>query len=150
MKFEKAVPADAEELLRLQKCAYQSEAEIYNDFTIPPLIQTLEELRKDFCSSNFYVVRENNSIAASINLRIDGYTGYVGRVVVTPEKQGKGIGSFLMDEVEKQFSGLKRLELFTGHLSVRNLAIYSHKGYKEFRSEIVTQNLKFIYLEKEL
>jgi hypothetical protein len=31
---------DYEEILDLQKLAYQSEAIIFNDFTIPPLTQT--------------------------------------------------------------------------------------------------------------
>lgn len=39
-----ASPADAAAILALQKLAYQSEARLYNDFSIPPLLQTLEEL----------------------------------------------------------------------------------------------------------
>ena len=38
---------DAAEILALQKLAYRSEAEIYDDYTIPPLTQTLEEMRTD-------------------------------------------------------------------------------------------------------
>jgi hypothetical protein len=48
MEIEKATVFDAEEILTLQKLAYQSEAEIYNDFNIPPLVQTLESIEKDF------------------------------------------------------------------------------------------------------
>jgi hypothetical protein len=44
--IEEATVSDAEEILALQKLAYQSEAEIYNDFGIPPLVQTLEAWRK--------------------------------------------------------------------------------------------------------
>jgi hypothetical protein len=39
---------DAKDILDLQKLAYQSEAQIYNDYTIPPLTQSLEEIRDDF------------------------------------------------------------------------------------------------------
>ncbi|OGQ10499.1 MAG: hypothetical protein A2026_16065 [Deltaproteobacteria bacterium RBG_19FT_COMBO_46_12] len=48
MEIERATVLDAEEILTLQKLAYRSEAEIYNDFNIPPLLQTLESLEKDF------------------------------------------------------------------------------------------------------
>ncbi len=41
MEIERAIISDAEEILSLQKLAYRSEAEIYNDFNIPPLVQTL-------------------------------------------------------------------------------------------------------------
>jgi hypothetical protein len=44
MVIEKAVVNDAEKILSLQKIAYRSEAEIYDDFTIPPLKQTSEEI----------------------------------------------------------------------------------------------------------
>jgi hypothetical protein len=40
MIIEQAGVEDAGEILRLQKLAYQSEARIYNDYTIPPLLQT--------------------------------------------------------------------------------------------------------------
>ena len=39
-----ANPNDAEAILDLQKRAYASEAEIYNDYNIPPLTQTLMKL----------------------------------------------------------------------------------------------------------
>jgi 2-aminoadipate transaminase len=44
MRIDRATVEDAKEILDLQKLAYQSEAEIYNDYTIPPLTQTLEEM----------------------------------------------------------------------------------------------------------
>ena len=43
MEIEIAMIQDAEEILALQKLAYRSEAEIYEDYSIAPLIQTLEE-----------------------------------------------------------------------------------------------------------
>lgn len=36
---------DAVEILDLQKLAYQSETQIYDDWTIPPLLQTIEKNR---------------------------------------------------------------------------------------------------------
>ena len=46
--IERANIEDAKEILDLQKLTYQSEAENYNDYTIPPLTQTLEEIEADF------------------------------------------------------------------------------------------------------
>ena len=48
MIVERANVEDVEEILALQKLAYQSEAIIYNDYTIPPLTQTLEGVKADF------------------------------------------------------------------------------------------------------
>jgi hypothetical protein len=41
MMITQAAAADAAEILALQKLAYQSEAAIYQDYSIPPLTQTL-------------------------------------------------------------------------------------------------------------
>ena len=46
--YLRAEPSDAPEILALQKIAYQSEAEIYGDDSLPALQQTLDELQNDF------------------------------------------------------------------------------------------------------
>ena len=48
-----ALKTDLEQILDLQKEAYASEAQIYNDFTIPPLLQTLVDLENEFESNIF-------------------------------------------------------------------------------------------------
>ena len=47
MLIQPAQPQDAAEILALQKLAYQSEAAIYGGFSIPPLTQTLDQMRAD-------------------------------------------------------------------------------------------------------
>jgi hypothetical protein len=53
IKIEDATVADAEQILELQKWAYISEAEIYSDYNIPPLIQTQGEIIEDFDAQLF-------------------------------------------------------------------------------------------------
>jgi hypothetical protein len=48
IEISRATHEDAVEILSLQKLAYQSEAQIYNDWTIPPLLQTAEEIKDEF------------------------------------------------------------------------------------------------------
>ena len=47
MNIVEATTDDAEHILNLQRIAYESEARRYNDYTLPPLIQTLDEIRAD-------------------------------------------------------------------------------------------------------
>ena len=42
MEITQATAEDAAAILALQRLAYQSEAEVYGDFSIPPLTQTLK------------------------------------------------------------------------------------------------------------
>ncbi len=48
MIIKRASADDLKEILDLQKLAYVSEAEIYKDYSIPPLTQTLEQIQADF------------------------------------------------------------------------------------------------------
>ena len=48
MMIERATAADLPELLAVQKVAYQSEAEIYGDASLPALRQSLAEKTADF------------------------------------------------------------------------------------------------------
>ena len=66
MIIEQATVEDANEILNLQKLAYKSEAEIYNDFTIQPLRQTLEEIEAEFKNQTFLKVSVKRKIVGSV------------------------------------------------------------------------------------
>lgn len=146
--IEPAVIDDAEEILALQKTAYQSEAELYNDFTLAPLTQTLDELKKDFQGQIFLKSAMNHKIIGSVRAWQEGQSCYIRRLVVHPLYQNHGIGRQLMAEIEKRFSAAARFEVFTGHKSNHNIRFYQTLGYKIFRIEIVSEKRKRVYLQK--
>lgn len=67
MHIECSVQEDLKALLDLQKLAYQSEAELCNDYTIPPLTQTYESICEDFSNMEMLkAVDENDNIVGSV------------------------------------------------------------------------------------
>ncbi|MFB0561010.1 MAG: GNAT family N-acetyltransferase [Candidatus Lokiarchaeia archaeon] len=148
MEIKYAQIGDMPVILELQKLAYQSEAEIYNDFTIPPLTQTLEEIKNDFSHQTFIKAIINDKIIGSVRAYEKEGTCYIGRLIVHPDFQNQGIGTKLMNKIEAIFQDAKRYELFTGHKSKRNLYLYQKLGYKKFKTEKINENLKLVYLEK--
>jgi N-acetylglutamate synthase-like GNAT family acetyltransferase len=146
--IERAKVEDAKEILALQKLAYQSEAAIYDDYTIPPLMQTLEEIKADFERQVFLKASVDGRIIGSVRAHVRQETCLIGRLIVHPDFQNQGIGARLMGEIEKAFSQAKRYELFTGHLSERNLHFYQKRGYKIFKREKITEDLTLVFLEK--
>jgi GNAT superfamily N-acetyltransferase len=148
MRVERATVDDAEEILSLQKLAYQSEAEIYDDFTIPPLTQTLEEIKKDFESQIFLKAVTDGRIMGSVRGFVREGTCYIGRLIVHPDFQNQGIGTQLMNRIEEVFKGAQRFEIFTGHKSERNLYLYEKLGYKRFKTVTASEKLTIVYLEK--
>ena len=149
MIIEKATVKDAEELLALQKLAYRSEAEIYHDFSLPPLVQTLEGMKKDFVNQLFLkAVTEEGRILGSVRAYAKEGTCYIGRLIVHPDFQSQGIGTKLLNGMEGVFNTCQRFELFTGDQSERNLRLYQKLGYKIFKNAKMTDQTTIVFLEK--
>jgi GNAT superfamily N-acetyltransferase len=139
---------DAAEILALQKLAYHDEATIYNEFGIPPLIQTLDEMRADIERQTCLKAVIDGRIVGSVRAYLSEGTCFVGRLIVQPDLQNRGIGTRLMNEIEHLLSHAARFELFTGHLSERNLYLYRKLGYRPFTKERISDALTLVYLEK--
>jgi ribosomal protein S18 acetylase RimI-like enzyme len=150
MKIEDAIVADAEQILELQKLTYISEAEIYTDYNIPPLIQTLEEIIREFDEQLFLKATIDNTIIGSVRAYLQNSSCFIGRLIVHPDHQNRGIGTKLMCEIENRFSHADRFELFTGHKSEQNINFYQKLGYNIIGIEQINDNLKFVYLEKKI
>ena len=148
MFISQASIGDGEAILKLQKIAYQSEAQLYNDFSISPLMQTLDQIKADFATKVFLKTVSGSDIVGSVRGYQEKGTCYVERLIVDPAFQNQGIGTALMRHIESAFAEAKRFELFTGHRSEKNIHLYQKLGYQEFRREKATENLTFVFLEK--
>lgn len=144
----KAEQNDLAAILQLQKNCYLSEAEIYNDYEIPPLTQSLESLEKEFENSMILKSVINGEIVGSIRGYVSDDTAYIGKLIVRTDCQNIGIGRQLMNGIEMSFTDCKRIELFTGFKSEKNLYLYNKLGYKEFKRKAIDANLTLVYLEK--
>jgi N-acetylglutamate synthase-like GNAT family acetyltransferase len=148
MIIERAVIENAGEILDLQKLAYLSEAEIVDDFTIPPLHQTIDEIRSEFDHQIFLKVELENRIVASVRCYLEKETCHIGKLIVHPDCQNSGIGTKLLNAAEKQFPDAERYELFTGQKSKKNLHLYEKNSYRLFKTQIVSEKLTLVFLEK--
>lgn len=148
VSVERAERRDAGAILALQKLAYQSEADLYQDYTILPLTQTLEQITSEFEEQVFLKAVEDGRIVGSVRAHQDEGTCYVGRLIVHPDAQGRGIGRQLMDAIEREFAEAARFELFTGHLSERNIRFYQGLGYRCFRQRELSNNVSLVYMQK--
>jgi len=131
MKILQASVKDANEILNLQKSAFQIEAEIYNNYDISPLKETIEEISRCFKTHVFLKAEDSGKIVGAVRAFEKDETCYIGRLAVSKEMQNRGIGTLLMKEIEKYFKP-KRFELFTGAKSEKNIRLYKKLGYSPF------------------
>ena len=132
-------PADAGEVLTLQRAAFVQEALIYDAVDMPPLTQTLDELHAELVENLGCVALDGTRIVGAVRARLDDGLLLVGRIAIAPDQQGSGLGTALLDAVEQRGreAGATEAELFTGSLSEANLRLYEREGYVE--SERVPQ-----------
>jgi ribosomal protein S18 acetylase RimI-like enzyme len=89
-----------------------------------------------------------DKIIGSVRATLDSGTCQIGRLIVHPYCQGKGIGTLLMGEIEAAFSSAERFELFTGIKSINNIRLYQRIGYREYREEDLSPNVRIVFMEK--
>lgn len=149
--FMNILPArlgQSEALLALQQRAYQSEARLYNDWTLPPLTQSLASIHEDIAMMTVLVAMRAESIVGSVRGRLSESTCHIGRLIVEPQWQSRGIGTALLAAIEARFPEAENFELFTGSKSSGNLRLYQRLGYQVIRCQAVAPHLELMFLRK--
>jgi GNAT superfamily N-acetyltransferase len=146
--IREAVPGDAAEILALQHLCYRSEAQLNGDFQIPPLLQDLAGMQADLAGQRVLKAVVDERIVGSVRACERDGTCHVGRLIVHPELQNRGLGTRLLGEIEACFPDATRFELFTGARSERNLYLYQKLGYVPFRREQLSERTALVFLEK--
>ncbi|MBD8024909.1 GNAT family N-acetyltransferase [Microbacterium gallinarum] len=145
-------PDDAGETLTLQRAAFVQEALIYDSVQMPPLTQTLDELRAELVENLGCVAVDHGRLVGAVRAQADGELLLVGRLAIAPDRQGEGLGSRLLEAVEERgrASGCREAELFTGSLSEANLRLYERCGYRETTRVEEDDGIEQVFLRKPL
>ncbi|TDC39960.1 GNAT family N-acetyltransferase [Actinomadura sp. KC345] len=149
---ERAGPQDAGEILTVQRAAYVAEAQLYGDPFISPLVESAEQLRR-VLSGDAVVLKAvlDGRLVGAVRAQFSEHTCLVGRLVVVPDLQGRGIGRRLLAAMEDEVTGrADACVLFTGHLSEANLRLSRRAGYTETHRERVAAHLTFVHMRKPL
>ncbi|GAA4735533.1 hypothetical protein GCM10023216_30560 [Isoptericola chiayiensis] len=142
----------AGELLTLRRAAFVSEAQVYGDPNIPPLTQTLPELREDMARDDVVTIGawDGHRLVGSIRVEIDAERATLGRLAVAPDQQGRGLGTTLLFAIlEFLPEQISEIWAFTGKDSRQNLAMYTKHGYEAQYDEAAGE-LTYTYLRRVL
>lgn len=148
MKIELAKESDFEEILRIQKTAFISEAEIYHNYNIQPLTQTLEEMVEECREKNVLKAVVEGSIVGSVRANWYEKACWLNKLIVSPLYQRKGIGEKLLREIEKYFPEAERFILATGLYSESNIRLYTKVGYEIVGYETFHDGVEAVLMEK--
>jgi ribosomal protein S18 acetylase RimI-like enzyme len=145
------VPAqktDYPEILAIQKKAFYSEAEFYQNFSIQPLTQTIEEMDEECREKVVLKAVVGEKIVGSVRANSSETVCQVNKLVVLPEFQKKGIGQQLLNEVESYFPEIQKFTLQTGAYSESNIRLYTKIGYQIVGRSMFAGGVEAVVLEK--
>ena len=140
-----ATPADAAELLVLQRACWAPEGLASGDWLVPPLAETLEEVRAAVGEWRTYAVRTASSggalgrLVASVRGRVrpgDPAVWETARLMVAPDLQGRGLGRELLALSEAAApASVTTYWLTTGVVAAQNQRFYRRAGYRRAPGE---------------
>lgn len=147
-----ATEQDAEQIFRLQYLCFQSEAALYGNYRIEPLVQPLDSVREEITADCVFVARLGDEVVGSVRgaTSEDGAAS-IGKLCVHPRLQGHGIGARLLRAAESALAeerGATRFRLHTGHRSEGNLRLYRRVGYETVGTSKGQDGVPMIVLEK--
>ncbi|MEC4017070.1 GNAT family N-acetyltransferase [Streptomyces sp. H27-D2] len=148
-----ATEQDAEQILKLQFLCYQNEAELYGDYAIEPLTQTLDGLRAELDPGCVLVARLGDEVVGSVRASVDAEgTARIVKLIVHPRLRRHGLGGRLLGAIEERLTAersAKRYRLFTGHRSEGSLRLSRKYGYAQVGVEAISRRQNLITLEKD-
>ncbi len=126
-----AVPADAGEILTLQRACWMQEQQANPDAWVPALHESLDDVRRWLPEWTVLTLRRAGRLVAAARARAEGDEWDVGRLMVAPDLQGQGLGRLMLAAVEAAAPDTATTySLFTGAGSTGNHRFYKRAGYR--------------------
>jgi|NGEPerStandDraft_9_1074522.scaffolds.fasta_scaffold22928_2 ribosomal protein S18 acetylase RimI-like enzyme len=141
---------EAEDILNVQKEAFQADLEKYEDFETSPATEPIKKLLYKINKNIHYTILINDRIIGGAEVRLDSPTEcYINRIFVLPQYQDKGLGTRIMNFIENEYPNVMKWTLSTPHKNHRNQHFYEKFGYKKVGEHKVTEELNLIdYMKK--
>ncbi len=133
LEIRLATRADAGELFTLTRACWLQELWANPGVPIPALDDSLEDVVRDIREWTTFVAVAGGRIVGSTRGRVtgDGTVWDVGRIMVAPDLQGRGLGRHLLGLIEDAAPDMvTSYELYTGAGSTDNIRMYKKAGYR--------------------
>jgi len=130
-RVQPATRGDAAELFTLQRACWVQEALANDSLDIPALHESLADLEESIDTWDTYVVRSAGRLVGAVRGRLDADAWDIGRLMVAPDLQGRGLGRVLLEHIQAVAPAeASTYSLFTGAASARNQRLYKKAGFR--------------------
>ena len=124
-------PDDAPQVTVLQRCCWVDEAVVNDTMDIPALHESPEEVCDWLASWHTTGVWLDGRLLGMVRARRIDTDWHVGRLAVVPDLRSQGLGRWLLRTAEAAAEpDCRRILLFTGAKSLRNIDLYHSEAYQ--------------------
>jgi len=136
------------EVLALQTISYQIEAEIINNYEIPPLKDNIKTLMN--CDEKFYGYLIGDAIAGIMSYKIIEKVLDIHRLAIHPEYFRRGIAGKLIEFSETIDESVEKVVVCTGKKNKPAVNLYLLSGFVMIEDISVKEGLVLTRFEKKL
>lgn len=140
------VSAMAEEVMEIQKRAYEQEALLIGTKEIPPLHETVEELKQ--CGERFLGCYVDGVLAGVLSYKMNSNMLDIHRLFVDPEFHRQGFAQKLLDSIEGNNSGFEKVIVSTAAGNKPAIRFYEKNNFREVGKKKINSELVLIVFEK--
>jgi ribosomal protein S18 acetylase RimI-like enzyme len=141
-------PTVASTVLDVQRRSYRVEAELIGSDALPPLNETIEDLRA--CGEQFLGTFVDERLAGFVSWKFDGETIDIHRVAVDPHFFRRGIGVALVRAALSAEPDARRSVVRTGAANEPAKALYRGEGFTELGEREVRGGVRVALFERQL
>ncbi|MEO8612551.1 MAG: GNAT family N-acetyltransferase [Chloroflexota bacterium] len=149
---ERATPADAEVLVKVQIAAFHDDARLYPGVELggPPGYDSVEVMLKKIGDAEVYKIIADGQIVGDIILYDEGQGHFhLDVLAVDPAYHSRGIGTQAMQFIERTYPAQK-WTLDTPGYALRNQHFYEKFGYVKVGENFEPDGLLLIAYEKQI
>lgn len=150
IEIRRGVAADAGEVFTLQRAAFLEEGRLNGSFDIPPLTDGIDVTEAALDRDTVLVARLRGRLVGSVigSAGADG-EWVIGRLIVAPDLQGRGIGGRLLAAAEASAPANRTVaKVITGAGSKRNINFYARRGYRVVGRDGHATGVPIVIMEK--
>ncbi|MGM9699184.1 MAG: GNAT family N-acetyltransferase [Prevotella sp.] len=147
-KIEIASIDDVPALLRLQHKAFGPLVEELHWNDAPNMTETIEQAYEGFAQNTTLKIEdEHHGIIASVRGNVTEGRLWIGRLMVLPEHQHKGLGRRLLKEIQSMLPHNRAC--FGTCLQVKkSMELYESEGFRVYDTEDIGNGLTWAFMEK--
>ncbi len=139
--------ATLDQLWNLQQAAYRIEADMIGFDKIPPLLETVDDLRRT--SEIFFGWWEGQQLAGAVSIEMIGPVVMdICRLMVRPDYFRRGIGAGLLSHV-LHMPDVHTHRIATGVRNIPALTLYEREGFQYVRDEEIAPGVWLRHLERK-